>query len=180
MNPQLQQIIQEFDDATSRLDRLAASLSPAQWSARPEPNRWSPAECVEHLNLTGRAYLPILDKAIAEARAIGGRAPTRYRRDLIGWLLWKTMGPPVRGRGKTIAAFIPSSNAPPAELITEFKRLQQEQITRVKQCDGLPLQRVRVQSPFSARVHYNLFSCLSILPPHEHRHLWQAEQTVKG
>jgi hypothetical protein len=33
-----------------------------------------------------------------------------------------------------------------------------------------------VQSPFNEKVKYNLYSCLTILPPHQHRHLWQAEQ----
>jgi hypothetical protein len=89
------------------------------------------------------------------------------------------MGPPVRARAKTTAAFVPGANVPPAELISEFSRLQQEQIDRVRQCDGLPIQHVKVQSPFNARVRYNLFSCLSMLPPHQHRHLWQAEEVVK-
>ena len=179
MHPQLQTIVDEFDAATSRLDALVASAPHDAWFSRIDPDRWSVGECVEHLNLTARAYLDILDQGIVEAQRIGGNAPTRYRRDLIGWMLWKSMGPPVRQRVKTTAAFVPTAGGSPDDLVTEFKRLQLEQVKRVRQCDGLPLQRVRVQSPFSARVRYNLFSCLTILPPHQHRHLWQAEQLLK-
>lgn len=179
MNAQLHALLEQFDEATARLDRLASNLSETQWASRPDPRRWSPAECVEHLNLTGRAYLPILDTAIREAKQTGSRAPSRYRRDPIGWILWKTMGPPVRQRVRTVAAFIPSADAPSSTLIVEFKRLQDEQKQRVRECDGLALQRVKVQSPFNARVRYNLYSCLSILPPHQQRHLWQAEQAVR-
>lgn len=178
MNSQLQTIIQEFNDATARLNRLVQSTPADAWLQRSDPTRWSIGECIEHLNLTGRAYLPILDAGIAGARRIGGDGPSRYRRDPIGWILWKTMGPPVRHRVQTASAFIPVTTNSPDELVAEFRRLQTAQIERVRECDGLPITNVRVASPFNAKVHYNLYSCLSILPPHQHRHLWQAEQLV--
>ena len=180
MNAQLSALLDQFDEATARLDRLAYTLADSQWNTRTDPNRWSPAECVDHLNITSAAYLPILDEAIRRARSINAAAPTRYRRDFVGWMLWKTMGPPVRQRVKTTAAFLPSADVPPAQLIAEFRRLQEEQKNRVRLCDGLPLQKTRVQSPFSERVKYNLFSCLTILPAHQHRHLWQAEQSARS
>lgn len=180
MHAQLRDIVEQFESATARLDRLVARVPPADWAIRRDPRRWSVGECVEHLNLTGRAYLPILDAAIAEAQSAGGDTPFRYRRDPIGWLLWKTMSPPVRQRVKTTAEFIPSARVSPDELVTEFKRLQQEQIERIERCDGLPLQRIKVASPFNARVRYNLYSCLTILPVHQHRHLWQAEQVASS
>jgi hypothetical protein len=37
---------------------------------------------------------------------------------------------------------------------------------------------VKIGSPFNTRVKYNVFSALSVLPRHQHRHLWQAEQTL--
>ena len=104
------------------------------------------------------------------------RPPGRYRRDPIGWLLWATMGPPVRVRLKTIARFLPSSLAAPALLVQEFDRLQAAQLDCLAQADGLPLAHVRVTSPFNARVRYNLYACFTILPRHQHRHLWQAER----
>lgn len=66
-----------------------------------------------------------------------------------------------------------------AGLIQEFERLQDEQLRRVERADCLPLSNVRVVSPFNGKVRYNLYSCLTILPRHEHRHLWQAEQVAK-
>lgn len=88
------------------------------------------------------------------------------------------MGPPVRMRTKTAAAFVPTAVHSVSELIEEFERLQEEQLQRLARADGLSLNDVRVTSPFNANVKYNLYSCLSILPRHEHRHLWQAEQVA--
>jgi hypothetical protein len=44
------------------------------------------------------------------------------------------------------------------------------------QADGLPLTAVRVTSPFNPRARHNLYACFTILPRHQHRHLWQAER----
>jgi hypothetical protein len=42
--------------------------------------------------------------------------------------------------------------------------------------DGLPVDRIKITSPFDARLKYNLYAALTILPRHQHRHLWQAER----
>lgn len=178
MNPQLQAIADEFQQAGARLRKLVSDVPEQWWTRRSDPDRWSVAECVAHLNLTAAAYLPLLDDALARARTARASAPTRYRRDPIGWVVWRTMGPPVRIRAKTTAPFVPTNVRSVSALIGEFERLQHDQLERLTSADGLPLSDVRVVSPFSDKVKYNLYSCLSILPRHEQRHLWQAEQVA--
>jgi hypothetical protein len=80
---------------------------------------------------------------------------------------------------QTTARFIPQALESEAGLVEGFHRLQREQVEAVGQADGLPLGRVRVTSPFDPRIRYNLYSCLTILPPHQHRHLWQAERVLE-
>ena len=169
MNPQLAAIVDEFHAAQRRLHRLVERIPPTEWPRRTDPHRWSVSECVEHLNLTSRAFVPLIRDAIAEGRRGGGRAPARHRRDPLGWLLWRTLGPPVRFRVKTRAPFVPSAYVPPVE-----------QIALTESADGLPLQALRIVSPFAPGVRYNLYSTLSILPRHQERHLWQAEQVHVG
>lgn len=176
MQPQLQEVIEDFGAALERLHQLARDVPSEAWPRRPEPSRWSVGECVAHLNLTAKAFLPPLRDALERGRRMGGPAPERYRRDPIGWLLWRSQAPPVRMRVKTTPPFVPAGDQPPAELIREFERLQEEQVACVRKADGLPLGRLRIGSPFDPRVKYNLFSALTILPRHQHRHLWQAEQ----
>jgi hypothetical protein len=138
------------------------------------------AECVEHLNLTAHAYLPLLRAALDRGRASRQRAGShqRYRRDPVGWLLWRMAGPPVRRRVKTTSTFIPSSDRPLPALMAEFDRLQEEQLRCVIEAEGLPLGRLWIRSPFDPRIRYNAYSCLTILPRHQQRHVWQAEQVA--
>ena len=176
MNLQLQAVLDEFNEATRRLQRLAQSTREELWTRRPDPDRWSMSECVAHLNLTSTAFVPLIQDALDRAQRLGRPAPKRYRRDFIGWLLWKGSGPPVRTRVKTAAPFVPQSTAPLKDLVGEFARLNEQLIELVRRADGLPLTDVTITSPFNSRMKYNAFSGLTILPRHEHRHLWQAEQ----
>jgi hypothetical protein len=89
------------------------------------------------------------------------------------------MPPPVRLiRAKTTSAFEAPPDADPGALTARFRELQEEQIELLHAADGLPLNQLRIASPFNERVRYNLYSCFVILPRHQERHLWQAEQAL--
>ena len=177
MHPQLQAIADELHFATARLHALASATPDAKWSVRTHPDKWSVGECVAHLNLTGQAYEPILRDGVARARAAGPRDPERrYRRDFAGWLLWKMLPPPVRFRMPTPAAFVPQGAIAKGAAVMEFERLQQRFLDLLAEADGHPMKEIKVVSPFNAKMSYDLYSCFSVLAPHEHRHLWQAER----
>ena len=179
VHSELQAVVDEFESALTRLRALRDMVPGHKWADRSGPDRWSMNECIAHLNLTSSAFLPLLRTGLDEARRSGHRAPRRYRRDPIGWLLWKSLGPPVKRKFKTTAPFVPRSDRTSADHVAEFERLQAEQLSLAREADGLPIHRVKIGSPFNTRLHYNVFSALSILPRHQHRHLWQAEQVLK-
>jgi hypothetical protein len=176
MHPQLQAVADHFDSASERLQRLRATVPRERFAERPPEGGWSPAECVAHLNLTARAFIPLLERAIRQARALNAPAPTRHRRGLVGWLLWKATGPGGRIRARTSTDFEPGPTEPLDELFADFERLQVEQLRLLREADGLPLGRVSLASPFDARVKYDAYAAFTILPNHQHRHLAQAER----
>src|SRR5512143_1050770 len=125
MNPQLQQIETEIRAAQERLRALSRTAPLESWSIRPEANRWSIADCVEHLNRTADAFLPELRSAMGEAGAAGRREDRRYRRDLRGWLLSLVMPPPVRlMKVRTPPRFLPKAQSSPVQLMKTFDEYQ--------------------------------------------------------
>ncbi|HET9982152.1 MAG TPA: DinB family protein [Longimicrobiales bacterium] len=181
MNPQLQRIETEFRDARARLHRLREAVPRESWPVRPAPDRWSIADCVEHLNRTSEAFLPLLHSALSAASGAARQPERRYRRDPLGFMLSVIMPPPVRlVRTKTSRPFEPTAVAPAAELVERFDLLQEEQLRCLRDADGLPLNEISIRSPFDARARYNAYSCFVILPRHQHRHLWQAEQVARA
>ena len=69
MQKQLKAVTDSLRSAQSRLRRLDDKLSAEEWSKRPGKARWSAAECVEHLNLTSRAYLALARCGCRRTRA---------------------------------------------------------------------------------------------------------------
>ena len=177
---QLADIAGQFERARGRLHRVVSAVPAERWSVRADPVRWSVAECVAHLNLTGRAYIPMLQAALTEAKALGEPGPRRYRRDLAGWLVSLFVGPTPRigrsafGRARTIAAFVPSGELPREVVLSEFDRLQVEQIGLTRAAEGLPIDKVWMASPFNKKLRYSAYSALALLPRHQERHINQA------
>lgn len=180
MNAQLTRLVAELEHAQARLDRLGDLVPEDRWGKRSDQSRWSVGECIAHLNLTSEAYIPRIRKAIEEARKLPPKNG-RYSRDLIGWLFGKMVGPLPKigkmriGRVKTTPGFVPTGSFPKPELLAEFKRLQLELISLVRECDGLAIDKVKITSPFGEKVQYNCYAALVLLPRHEERHLQQAE-----
>lgn len=184
MQKQIAAIVETFESAQSRLRTLADRLSEKEWSKRPGPDRWSAAGCVEHLNLTSRAYLPLLRDATGAARGKGGDPRTHYRRDSLGWFMSMMIGPlhhvgkfPLM-RVKTTALFVPKGGQSRGQLLSDFVRLQADLITLTRSADGLPLDDVKIVSPFGGRMKYDAYSALVIVARHEQRHIEQAEQAA--
>ncbi|MBI4420376.1 MAG: DinB family protein [Gemmatimonadetes bacterium] len=175
MHPQLALVADELRTATARARAVTDGLDEAAFHRRPEPTRWSVAECLVHLNLTTQAYLPKIDRAIREAQT-GPRLPdARYRRDFMGWLLCWMVEPPARLRLRTSASFVPETTGSRESLIADFAQLQNELTHRLEAASGLDLNRLRITSPFEERMRYNLYSAFRAIPAHQRRHLWQAE-----
>lgn len=185
-------------------EELAAGLTPGQLRWRPEPERWSVGECLEHLVLTGEAYLEVLDATIEEGRRRGKHAEGPYRRSLVGRFLTWTLEPPPRLKVSTPEIIRPGASGAegptggrptggPAragasddggepgsnEPLPRFLALRARLGRRLEDADGLDLGRIRLTSPFFAFVRFDLGSAFRIVAAHERRHLWQATQVLE-
>ncbi len=177
--PQLTRIEAELTEAWRRAHVLCDPLDQEDWTRRPVPGEWSVGECLIHLNLTSRAFLPLIQAAIARGRELRLLGDGPYRRDFVGWLLSHIIEPPVRLRTKTTAPFVPRDLEPKADVMDTFDHLHGELIGCLGEANGLDLGRLRIVSPFDRRIKYNLYSCLSIIPAHQRLHLQQAEEVIR-
>jgi hypothetical protein len=84
------------------------------------------------------------------------------------------------GKIKTTADFVPRGGQPPGQLLSEFVQLQSELTTMISSADALPLDRVRIVSPFGGRMRYSAYSALVVVAAHQHRHIDQAQEALAG
>ena len=179
---QLERIAGELEDARRRAHEIADPLTEASWGARPAQDEWSVAECVIHLNLTSEAMLPLIGEAIARGRELKLFSTGPFRRDVRGWLVNWISEPRawLRIKIKTTAQFVPPAIEPKDRVLAAFDTLQERVLGCVRGADGLDLGRLRIVSPFDARLKYNLYSCFRIIPAHQRLHLAQAEAITEA
>ncbi len=158
---------------------MADGLDRETFNRRPPAGGWSVGQCLDHLNVTARLYLPIFAEAIDDARERGW-TERRDGRTLIGRLLTWSQEPPTRFRMRTFAALEPGSDLDPEAVLEEFDALHEELIVRVNESLGLDLRRIRIRSELSPALRLSLGDWFAFLAAHGRRHIWQAERAVEA
>jgi hypothetical protein len=169
----------DFESIATEATALVEPLSDEQFVWQPSPDRWSVGQCIDHLNVAARLYLPALDEGIANAIRRGLYGPGPYRYNWIGKLMVASVAPPPRFRVKTPRVFDPMPDRRRQEVMAAFRAYQVQYVDRLRQANGLDLARARVASPVVRWVRLPLGSAFALTIAHERRHLFQAAGVIQ-
>jgi len=178
LTPEIDAFRREFERLADVADALVAPLSEAQFHWRPSATAWGVADCIEHLNVVARLYLPSLDEGVADAIRRGLYAEGPFAYNWIGRLFVWINEPPARFKVKAPATFVPGATRSRHDIMAAFRAYQVQFIDRLRQANGLDLARARVMSPVSRWVRLPLGSAFALMAAHERRHLWQAKNVT--
>ena len=178
MNPELAGMVEQIDKIKEEGQAVAAGLTDAQLNWRAAPDRWSIAECLQHLNIAVSQTLPKFDAAIAAGRAAGKTAPGPFRYGWFSRWMVDSMEPPPKRRMGTFKIFsLPAGAMYRAhDLLPEFAAVRDRLAQRVRQADGLDLGRVKVTSPVNRLLRLPIGAYFAFVIAHDRRHLWQARE----
>jgi hypothetical protein len=187
--PQLEDFRRQFEELANEADALVAPLSDAQFTWQPPAAKasagrprvgWSVAQCIDHLNVTARMYLPVLDEGIANAIRQGQYGEGPYTYWWLARMFVRMLEPPPPFRTKTPAAFQPPPGRTRREIMAAFRAYQVQYIDRLRQANGLDLARARTRSPVASWLVFPLGCGFAAMAAHERRHLWQARQVTQA
>lgn len=171
--------IGDFDLVTMQVKLHFGKLTEAQLNWKPAPEKWSIAQCLDHLRVSNRTYYPLLNDIIE-----GKHKNTWYQN--IGFIsrwfgnyLIKETGPVVGKPMKNPPAFTPAQSNLPATVVADFEAHQQKFTGKLRQLSGVDLQSTVVSSPALGIITYSLHDLLLILGGHELRHLQQAKNVLQ-
>ena len=174
--PEIDQFRNQFEQLTAEADALTTPLSDEQFLWRPGLDRWSIAECLDHLNATARVYLPALDEGISDAirRGVYSEGPFKY--NWLGRLAVRCSDPPMRL--KAPADIQPGPGRTRREILNAFRAYQVQFIDRLRQANGVDLARARVRMSRSSWLRIPLGSGFELMIVHSRRHLAQARRVM--
>ena len=176
--PELDEFRRQFEQLADEADSLASGLTDEQFNWPPPAGGWTVAQCIDHLNVTARVYLPSLDEGIAQAirRGLYGEGPFRY--NLLGRLFVWSQQPGTKMKYKASKTVMPAPSRRKQETLAAFRAYQVQFVDRLRQANGLDLARARVQSPLAGAIRMPLGSGFALMVAHERRHLQQARNVM--
>ena len=159
--------------------RVFGHLSAAQINWKPDEGEWSIGQCFEHLVISNRPYVRILERIIR-----GERSPTLWERvpvlpGVFGRMVIRALRPDSGRKVRARKAFHPSASAIDPEIIGRFVDEQDRLLQLMEATRGLDLDGIVVTSPVSAAVTYSLMDAYRIIVAHEQNHFVQARRLVE-
>jgi hypothetical protein len=155
---------------------LVDGLTDDQLNWRPDATRWSIAQCLSHILLSGGPYLARLDALLEDARQRERAGLPAFRQGFVSRWFIRSMEPPPRFKAKTFRTMEPGATFRRDDLIGEFIAFHDDLGARVRAMRGVDPDRARMNSPFFRPLRFTLGQAVALLVTHARRHLWQARQ----
>ena len=164
----------QLNEAQAR--SVVDGLNEAQLNWKPAPDKWSIAQCLEHLTAASGGFNPYFDEALSRGRQrFAASSPPAYQPTFMGRWLIKHVEPESPRKLRAPRIFKPSaSNVQDA--LDNFLAQQKIFLKFVGQTSGIDYNRTRLRSPVTPLVRYSLADAYVITVSHEQRHLQQARR----
>ena len=171
-------VINAANNVASDAKTTFGHLTPSQLNWKPSPERWSVAQCFEHLLTSNKGYLPIIDNVLAGyKRTLWQSMPVLP--GLMGKLLVKSMDPASTRKVKAPKRFQPAQSDISGSVINDFVDLQKQIVDKMKATEHLDLEKIVITSPVTGVVVYSLMDAYRLIVVHEQRHFQQAKRVIE-
>ena len=174
----LPSLITEADNIAAAAKSTFGGLSPMQLNWKPSAERWSVAQCFDHLLTTNKDYFPRIEGVLA------GIKPTFWQRmpllpGLAAKLLIKSLDPKSTRKFKAPGKFQPAQSDISASVIDDFIDQQTRVVEKMKATEHLDLEKIIITSPVASAVTYSLMDAYRVIVVHEARHFQQAKRVTE-
>ncbi len=149
---------------------------------RPGENKWSAAECLEHLNFYADGYHPEFKKAIQKMIRKREIAVPEFKSTWLGNYFANSLK--LTGEEVKIAMRAPAKSNPVKSLairenvVEEFLIYQKEMLEFIEQCKNINIGKVKLPTTLSKYIKVKLGDGLRIIVYHNQRHVVQAVRAL--
>lgn len=157
-------------------------LSAEQLSFHPAPGAWSAAQCLEHLNIYGRHYLPAIEKAIQQGKKQGSMPAVFFKPGWLGAYFTQLMQPQqggvLKSKMQSPKNAVPSAQPDPQRMLAEFIDQQEKMLELLRGATAVDLNALRVPISLSPWIRLKLGDTFGFVLAHIERHMLQADRAI--
>ena len=175
--------VQPYTDILSEVSQAAEQhfrpLSKAQLNWKPHPDKWSIAQCLDHLIRANEGYLEQFEriKSGQKRNSLWERLP--FLPTLFGNFLLKAVDPANRQKVPAPKRFRPARSNFPPEVLDNFLAHNRTAIRSIEQLLAGQLHQYRLTSPVSPVLTLRFDQAVKLIAFHEQRHLQQALRVME-
>jgi hypothetical protein len=179
MSGELESLISQAATIASDAQTVFGGLTKEQLNWKPAPERWSVAQCFDHLMTSNSGYLPIIDSVVNGHKKSSVWQKLPLLPGLWGKMLIKSLDPKQARKIKAPKKFQPAQSDVSGSIINDFSAQQRQLIEKIKATENLDLERIVITSPVASFVAYSLMDAYRIIVVHERRHFQQAQRVTE-
>jgi hypothetical protein len=176
----LSELRAETEAIATEAQRSFAPLNAQQLNWKPSAERWSVAQCLEHLLHANQEMFAPMDAAMANPHGAGFLARLPVWSELCGKFMIKIVSPNFKQKLKAPSTARPATSAIDAEIVTRFLAMQPTILERINRLESLGTKPIVMTSPFVRWITYSLLDACRLMVAHERRHLAQAQRVMEA
>ena len=173
-----------LDDLVNKTERFIKELEMLKavnldrLNAKASSDAWSVLECIEHLNLYGRFYIPELKKRIAKAPSSDKEL---FKPGRLGNYFAKAMLPGSKMKSiKTFASMNPNGSKLSKSTLDEFIQQQHDTLKLLVQARKVDLTKTKTAISITNLIRIRLGDTLRVVVFHNLRHMKQAQRALNS
>lgn len=159
--------------------REFGKLSDGQLNWKPSVDRWSVAQCFDHLITTNTAYFPAFDSIAQGQKKTRPMERLPLLPSLWGKLLIKSLDPKTARKLKAPSVFQPSSSTISGSIVDDFVKNQNRVAESMEATKHLNVDGIVITSPAARVITYSLIDAYRIIVVHGQRHYLQAKRVTE-
>jgi|SRR5215216_1001889 len=174
----LSSLMTAANDVADEARTTFGHLTPTQLNWKPSAERWSVAQCFDHLLTINKAYFPVIDGVLAgKKRTLWESIPVLP--GLMGKMLIKAVEPTSTRKFKARKNFEAAQSDIRGSIIKDFVDHQAEVVAKMKATQHLDVENIVITSPVAAVMTYSLMDAYRVIVVHEQRHFQQAKRVTE-
>jgi len=173
----LKDVIQDLKEIEETTRQEFQNLSEEDLVWKPAPDRWSIAECLQHIIIANSIYIKDIEKRLQKAEVKTIEYPINF--SITGKLFLYAVDPKYKWKVPAPKIFKPTNGNKienGEETVEDFLKLQEKIIATARKACAYDHQHVHTYSPLSKLLKFNVGEQLYIMMRHTLRHLNQAKQ----
>jgi len=150
-------------------------LSDAQLNLKPDTDKWSVLQCVEHLNRYSEYYLRVMDTKLSSAKETGEE---ELKYSWFGKMSIKSIHPDNRKKSKTLKRLNPAESEVNKQVLRDFIAHQKNLLRLMNKAERYSINSVKIPADVFKLLKLRLGECFEFLIVHQQRHILQMKELL--